>query len=600
MYKPFVSLAIVTLFSSCNVTAQEPLIQNVRARNITSLEGIWKYHVQMTGGNLQMNPIQKDKNDHIEYDYEGADDLGIPGVWNSQKEFLKYYEGEIWMKRDFDYNLPKGKRLFVYFGAVNYKSRVYINGQKIGEHKGGYTPFNFEITDKLQEQDDFIVVMADNRRYRDEVPTGNFDWWNYGGIYREIFLVEVPSTFIQDYHIQLAKGELNTIKGWVRLNGSKTQQDITLSIPEMNIKHTVKPDKEGRAEIEINVNEIEHWSPESPTLYDVEISCETDTIAEKIGFRTIETRGTEILLNKKPIFLRGICMHDENPLEIRRTNNHKDSKMLLDWAQELNCNFIRLAHYPHNEYTVRMADELGIMLWAEIPVYWQIRFDNEETLKNAKNQLQEMIDRDRNRASIILWSVANETNPGEARQAFLINLINQAKETDPTRLVSAALKKKKVPKDSYEQACEDPLMEYSDIIGLNEYIGWYPNQGLNGLPEDCQKVTWNIPDDKPLIISEFGGGCLAGFHADSTTRWSEEFQESLYKNTLNMLDKIPNLRGLTPWILVDFRSPKRKNTKYQHFWNRKGLVSNEGKKKKAFFLLQSYYKKKQTENVHSE
>ncbi|HYQ56656.1 MAG TPA: glycoside hydrolase family 2 TIM barrel-domain containing protein [Draconibacterium sp.] len=299
--------------------------------------------------------------------------------------------------------------------------------------------------------------------------------------------------------------------------------------------------------------------------------------------------GKQLLLNGEPIFLRGICLHDENPLRENRANSIEDAKLVLGWAKELECNFMRLAHYPHQENIVRLADKMGILLWEELPLYWGIQWENPEVLKKAKAQFTELINRDFNRASSIIWSIANETASVPSRNAFLGDLADYIRTIDDTRLISAAVKKDQeidgAPESVYTY--NDPLIGKLDIISFNEYLGWY-----GGFPDECRTKSFEMGYEKPVIVSEFGGGALKGFHGDSLTRWSEEFQEYLYKESINMFDKIEGLAGMTPWILVDFKSPLRQLHGVQDGWNRKGLISEKGEKKKAFFVLRDYYKTK--------
>jgi beta-glucuronidase len=295
-------------------------------------------------------------------------------------------------------------------------------------------------------------------------------------------------------------------------------------------------------------------------------------------------------VNGKPVFLRGISIHEENGIRGGRAYSKEDARMLLGWAKELGCNFVRLAHYPHNENMTRVADEMGIMVWSEVPVYWTIQWTNEQTYQNAKNQLTEMITRDKNKASVIIWSMANETPVTEDRTEFLKRQIETARSLDQVRFISAALERHTQPGTENTQVVEDPLQEYVDVIAFNQYIGWY-----DGLPGKCKTAVFDIKFDKPVIITEFGGGALQGYHGTKDDIWTEEFQEYLYEETLKMIDKIPQLRGVTPWILADFRSPRRVLTNIQDGWNRKGLISEVGEKKKAFYVLQEYYKTKEAE-----
>ncbi len=314
------------------------------------------------------------------------------------------------------------------------------------------------------------------------------------------------------------------------------------------------------------------------------MSSGSDKVHDSIGFRTIETRGTQILLNGKPIFLRGIAMHEEAPVRGGRAFSPEDAQTLLGWAKELGCNFVRLTHYPHSENMTRLADRMGIMVWSEIPVYWDIDWENPATLQNAESQLREMIARDHNRASVVLWSISNETPVKPARTAFLRQLADAARQQDSTRLITSAMNHvDEAGPDT--RALNDPLGEYLDVLGLNEYLGWY-----GGRPEDADRMQWKFAWDKPVIVSEFGAGAPYGRHGDADERWTEEYQASLYQHQISMLKKIPALAGMSPWVLMDFHSPRRLLPGTQDYFNRKGLVSNLGQHKQAFYVLQKFYR----------
>ena len=570
------------------------LIANTDGRKTISLDGQWKaiidpyesgfydYRYQPSANGFFKNAKPKSKSDLIEYDFDNSSSLKVPGDWNTQTDQLFFYEGTIWYKKSFDYERRPDTRLFVYFGAANYQADVYLNGQKLGQHEGGFTPFNFEITNLVKSTGNFLIVKVDNKRRRDAVPTLMTDWWNYGGLTRDVKLVETPATFVHDYIIQLEKGSRQRITGWVKLVGKKLNQRITVRIPEANISRSFTTDTSGSAVIDFNAN-LTLWSPENPKLYDVTIEGETDQVRDQIGFRSIETKGTDILLNGRPIFLRGVCIHEEAPVRGGRAYSPEDARRLLGWAKELGANFVRLAHYPHNEFMIREADRMGIMVWSEIPVYWTILWENPATFENARNQLTEMIARDKNRAAVVIWSVANETPLSDARLSFLKRLIEHARSQDPTRLMSAAMERHYT--DPKTQMIDDPLGEYLDVLGCNEYVGWY-----DGLPEKADGLEWKTKYQKPVVMSEFGGDALYGHHGDASERWTEEYQENLYQHQLGMFKRIPFLRGTAPWILTDFRSPRRPLPKIQDYWNRKGLISSSGEKKKAFYVMQQYYR----------
>jgi beta-glucuronidase len=197
-----------------------------------------------------------------------------------------------------------------------------------------------------------------------------------------------------------------------------------------------------------------------------------------------------------------------------------------------------------------------------------------------------MISRDKNRASVVIWSIGNETPLSDQRLEFMKTLALDTKEMDGSRLVSAALQ---MNHQEHSATLEDPLAEYLDIMSFNQYLGWYGDESFEEMPE--YKFIFNY--DKPVIISETGGGALASFHADENTRWSEEFQESLYKAQIKLWENhADRLSGVTPWLLVDFRSPKRPHPRFQQGWNRKGVISSNGQRKKAFYVLRDYYKMK--------
>jgi len=582
------------LATTVQARQQSPLITNVFGRNALSLDGRWqtiidpyengfydyRYQPRADGYFLDVKP--KSPADLVEYDFDSSPQIDVPGDWNSQDERLLFYEGTVWYRKTFDYPRKAGARLFVYFGAANYAADVYLNGRKLGRHEGGFTPFDFEVTPLMRERGNSLVVKVDNKRRRDAVPTLNTDWWNYGGLTREVRLVEVPGVFIRDYLVQLKKGSRDEVAGWVKLDGAAAGKTVTVELPEAGVRQTFKADAEGRAPVSFKAR-LSLWSPESPKLYQVRVSTDADSVTERIGFRSVETRGADILLNGRPVFLRGISIHEESPLRGGRAFNESDARMLLGWAKELGCNFVRLAHYPHNEHMTRLADELGLMVWSEIPVYWTILWENAETLENARGQLGENVTRDKNRASVILWSVANETPVGDARNRFLKSLIDHARALDPTRLVTAA--NERHYEGEHTQVVDDPLGEHLDVLGCNEYVGWY-----DGPPEKADRLTWKVTLEKPLVISEFGGDALYGHHGDKGQRWTEEYQRDIYEHQIAMLRRIPSLRGMSPWILTDFRSPRRPLPRIQDFYNRKGLISNRGERKQAFYVLQGFYR----------
>ena len=576
--------------------AEKNTIQHISSRKKTSLDGLWQVIIDPLENGLYNHSLKERKNgyfsnkkmeapdDLIEYDFDFGYQLNVPGDWNTQMEKLYYYEGTVWYKRSFKYHRSEAGRVKVYFEGVNYACKVYLNGKYLGDHIGGFTPFQFDVTDFLKE-DNFLILKVDNKRLKEGIPTVNFDWWNYGGITRSVWLLELNETYIQDYSIKLSPGRDDRIEGFVKIAGKQyANRPVKIRIHELGEVINTRSDENGFAQFEVMGN-IELWSPENPKLYDITISIEKETLADQIGFKTIEAVGTEIRLNGKPFFLKGISVHEEAPFGAGRVTGNEQCSILLNWAKELGCNYIRLAHYPHNEFMVREAEKLGLLIWSEIPVYWSVSYDNRKTYQNAENQLSEMINRDKNRVGIGLWSIANETPITSERLEFLKKLIHKARELDGSRLITAALNTQRG--NANEVVIDDPLGEYIDVIGINSYCGWYSRK-----PQQCRDMIWKNKFDKPMIMSEMGAGALQGLRGDKGQIWTEEYQAEVYRCNLEMIEKIDFLSGLSPWILVDFRSPRRNLRAIQNDYNRKGLISENGVKKEAFFVLQDFYSKK--------
>lgn len=581
-----------------SATAAPTLLVDVDHREATSLDGDWHYivdpyfrglysfhHEVLKDGYALDKEGPQTGNGFAEYSFAKSPTLKVPGDWNTQAERLYFYEGPLWYQRDFNFNPALNTRVFFHIGAANYKSILFVNGQRICEHEGGYTPFDCEVTAVLKAGRNFAVINVDNTRLADGIPTRETDWWNYGGLTRDVSLVTVPTSFIDDYELHLDRADHRTIKGYVHVVDAAPGTKVHVEIAELKVKADATVDAAGRAAVTLvpAAGALQVWGPGHPKLYRVALHAGADNLVDEMGFRTIEVQGTKILLNGKAVFLKGMSVHAEAPFRTGRAYSDADVKTLMDWAQELGCNYLRLAHYPHDQRMTREADKRGVMIWSEVPVYWAVHFEDPAVLAKAEQQLAEMIRRDRDKASVLLWSVANETPSTAARTTFLTTMANRARELDPERLITAALLVHGGP--NHTKVVDDPLGKALDVIGANEYIGWYEQT-----PEDAATTTWTIAYDKPLLMSEWGGAAKAGLHGGEHERWTEEYQALIYRNQLTMLNKIPQLRGMSPWILMDFRSPVRQLPGVQDGFNRKGLIAPDGTKKAAFFILQKAYK----------
>lgn len=511
----------------------------------------------------------------VDFSFDKWEKILTPSCWNLQKEQFFYYEGSAVYTRTFGYLNHGEARVFLKFGAVNYETKLFLNQKYLGMHQGGSTPFYVEVTGNLKETNRILVVV-NNTRKKSGVPNDNTDWFNYGGIYRDVELIRLPETFIKDFRICLLPGgNFQKIQVNFSVDGGSRSGDAVLDIPGLNLHAVISFNSgEGNAVFEVSP---ELWSPENPKLYEVTLSYQNDTVRDRVGFREIKAVGTEIFLNGKPVFLKGICYHEESVTNGKAISEAEIGENIL-LAKELNCNYIRLAHYPHSEKAAELADELGIMLWEEIPVYWAIEFENQETYHNAENQLTELMKRDQNRASVIIWSVGNENADTDARYRFMSSLALKVKTLDPTRLVSAACLV-----DHVNLQIADRLAEHLDVIGFNEYYGWYEPDFTK-----LVKIFENSKPVKPVIISEFGADARAGARGTVDDLGTEDCQLEIYRKQLATIAKIPYVKGISPWILYDFRCPRRLQ-ELQNYYNIKGLLSADKKyRKPAFYAFQNF------------
>jgi beta-glucuronidase len=572
-------------------------IENIRARSGTDLSGQWHYIVDRSRLGIKKRGMQRNfaqdrpATNHplLEYDWDTSPTMAIPGDWNSQVTEMAMYEGMVWYRRKLEAAPQPGKRYVLHFEAANYDTRVFLNGELLGRHRGGFTPFEFEVTGKLKPGSNSLVVSVDAAHGLDTIPAEDFDWQNYGGITRPVRLVEVPETFIRDYRVGLdAAGR---IAFSAALDGPDSAgAEVRFSLPELGRSWSAVADAEGRVSGTIPLpRKAARWSPEAPRLYTLSLAAGADSVTDRIGFRTIERRGNRLFLNGQPLTLLGVSIHEEAlGTKPTRVLDEAAARALLSEAKALGSNFVRLAHYPHTETMVRLADQMGLLVWSEIPVYWDIAFDSEATYAEASAMLRAMIARDMNRPSVVIWSVANETPINDTRNRFLQRLIAEARAADPSRLISAAMDK--MPEaggldDGNLILVNDPLAEHLDVLAINRYDGWYGPL----TPPEVPKVRWETRYDKPIILSEFGADALHGYRADPSVRWSEDYQAEIYRQYVAMTARIPNYAGMSPWILKDFRSPRRFHGRFQEYWNRKGLIDPEGRHKLAYDVLRTYY-----------
>jgi beta-glucuronidase len=547
------------------------LVDTLR-RPTQSLDGDWYLTLDLFDEGLRQNWFALDDTPPSQwatprdYEIEAGAMVPVPSCWTMLKPDWRYFEGAGWYTRSFDHAPgPPGERVVLQFGAAASDALVFLNGVHVGGHRGASTPFSIEVTPHLRSGANRLQVMVENRRRRDRVPMHHFDWFNHGGLYREVALLRLPAIFIRGVALGFTEGR---VFAEVTLSDA-VDGEARLAIPALEIEAAV-PIAGGIGRVGIP-GRPDLWCPGAPQLYDVEFRFGADLARERVGFRTVAVRGTDILLNGKGIFLRGVCVHEDD-LHLGKVSTEADARRRIAHAKELGANFLRLAHYPHHERVARLCDEAGLMLWAEIPVYWAIDFANPETYADAENQLLELIARDRNRASVVIWGVGNENADTDPRFRFMAGLAAVARLADPTRLISAACL---INRETF--AIQDRLADLLDVIGLNEYFGWYEPEVAN-----LRRLLANSDPGKPVIVSETGADAAVGHRGSGRVLFTEDWQAAFYRQQWAALMEAPFVRGLCAWLLYDFRS-ERRQTRFQRGFNRKGLIAEDKMTRKAAF-----------------
>lgn len=563
---------------------------DVSNRKSVSLDGTWYFAPDVFHSVVRSRWFDESKYDRndlpIPYDFsfDQWEEITVPGVWNNQNPEYTLYEGTGLYFKAFSYEKREHTKVYLRIGGANYETRIWLNKEYLGRHKGGFTPFIVDVTKQINETNR-ILIYVDNTRKGEQIPSLHYDWFNYGGIHRSVELYEMNEYTIKEFQIHLEKNQESYEFAYqVTAYGNK-ELGATIRIPELNLCHSINLVKEqdsiyrakGKIEIKKDVK-LELWSPKHPKLYQVELEYMEDRLTDCIGFRIIETQGANILLNGENIFLKGMCVHEESSVNLRSVSK-EDIIQLIQQAKELGCNFLRLTHYPHSEMVAKLTDEYGILLLEEIPVYWALEFENPKTFEDANNQLQELIKRDINRASVIIWSVGNENPDSDARYQFMKKLTATARALDQSRLIGASCL---IDLDAYK--IKDRLIEELDVIGINEYYGWYIRDF-----SILEKILNNSKIGKPLIITEMGADAVAGYYSKEKELYSEELQADIYKKQFEVLLQYPFIRGITPWILYDYRSMRRMSH-MQKGYNIKGVIDKDRKHKKlAYYEVQKVY-----------
>jgi beta-glucuronidase len=575
--------------------------QDNRFRETKELSGFWDF---------RLDPAERGVEQGWHDGFAPQRHIAVPCSWNEQFQDLKNYFGRAWYQARF--HLPRGwqgRRVWLRVGSANYWADVWLNGERAGGHAGGHLPFEFDVTRLVRPEDENVLVIRVNGelsletvpwgmvpdphlpRSAEQYPDINFDFFPYCGLHRPVILYTTPPAAIRDLSVHTTLNE----------PGASLHVAVRADLPEgARIPCALYPAGEGTAVVtgeatwatdgsfhcQLAVPDPRLWGPADPYLYTLHLDMIQDgqTCDEyqlPVGLRTVAVQGDQLLLNDRPIFLQGFGKHEDFPVVGRGFCLPVAVKdfALLRW---IGANSFRTAHYPHAEQVLQMADRQGLMVIAESPaVSLFFGRGTRQRLAVCKQQVEEMIARDRNHPSVIMWSVANEPD-SDVPQAvpFLKELADLCHKLDNTRPVTFASHK----------GVADEAIRYFDVMCLNRYYGWYSDPAQLELA--CQKLgdemdAMHQKFGKPLLLTEFGADALAGRHTDPPELFGEEFQVELVRRYLEVVRRKPYAVGAHVWTFADFRTAQtfRRVTGV----NYKGAFTRDRQPKMAAHMLRSLW-----------
>lgn len=578
------------------------------------LAGAWKFM-----------PDPGDKGETEGWHKAGFDDSGwhdhpVPGCWNVQKKEWLHYVGAAWYRTQFLAPASmEGNFNRLVFDGVDYVGEVWLNGEFMGMHSGGHVQWCLDVTDKIDfEGVNVLAVKVDNRRGYDTLPPfvregRPFGMWPYGGITRSAVIESGPHTTLCKLAVSTDHEGRIKAQGVIYNHGPwPASARVTVSLKELDGKRVAllaifNRDLDGvdlaALDMESQIEGVDVWSPAHPEnryLLEVEVATGAgwEIQAVEIGFRSFEFRGTEARLNGEKTFLRGINRHEDDP-DQGKVQTKEGIEQDIALIRELHADFVRTAHYPDDPRWLDACDRAGIMIETEIPLYqvgWGLKSlraaEKQELYRNAARQLIEMIERDRNHPSVVIWGIGDECfTLFPSIERLYRALYDVAKRFDPERPVTFAIF---VIPYGVTPALEISA-EVADVIFVNQYLGWYfrePGE-VDGLL-DRMHEKW---PDKPIMISEMGGGAVKGLEPGgrlypvgygNSRDFSEDFQLDIYRTQLPILKSKPYVVGIMPWVFADFRDDKRSSNPVPDM-NLKGLVTYDRQKKQAFGLVSDFF-----------
>jgi beta-glucuronidase len=570
-------------------------------RQVIDLSGFW---------DLRFDPEGQGEQSGWAEGFAAGRPVAVPASWNDQFEDGRDYLGPTWYQTRFD--LPWGwdvtrQRIVLRFGSVNYMAVVWLNGVRLGQHEGGHLPFEFDVTPHVKREGNLIVAHVEGGLAPDRVPPGNappdpqhmfmdqrenwppssFDFFPFCGVHRPVLLHVAAPDSISGLSITT---DIAGSTGQVRVQVERTGDDAVsarLYLKGHGADIAVEMPIAAKAEAVLTVPHVALWAPGSPNLYDLTVELARhgttfDRYQLPVGIRTIKVEGDALLLNGKPIYLKGFGRHEDFPITGRGLTPAVIVKdyALMDWV---GANSFRTTHYPYSEQMMDLADRLGFMVIDETPAVGLFFAPQglERRLQLCRQYTQELIDRDKNHPSVIMWSLANEPHSGHpAAKAFFRNLYDLAKSLDPSRPTTLV---------SYKGVQEESF-EFCDVLALNRYHGWYTDSGR--IEPGCLRLSEELDAmyekfHKPLILTEFGADTLPGHHAQPPEMFSEEYQADMLEQSIRVLRGKPYVVGEHVWNLCDFKTSQ--GVRRVGGMNLKGVFTRDRRPKLAAHRLRQLW-----------
>jgi beta-glucuronidase len=559
-------------------------------RHLIDLSGIWDF---------RFDPDDMGVEENWNKGFNNARPIAVPASWNDQFADDRDFLGPAWYQLKF--NKPSdwvSKIIVIRFGSVNYLSKVWLNGELVGNHEGGHLPFEYDISSKIKSEDNLLVVRVDGRLSEDHVPPRgrpmnypqtNFDFYPFCGIHRPVLLYAIPDKCLKDIAVRTSiKETTGVVEVMIEGDGlNNTSLNLSLKGFGTEVNNTLKIEQNTQ-KATLEVKNAKFWSTDSPNLYDLTIDIvKDDAIIDsyflKVGIRTIEVKGDKLLLNGKPVYLTGFGRHEDFPITGR---GYVPAVMIKDYSLMawIGANSFRTSHYPYSEQMMDLADRLGFLVIDEIPAVGLTFGKNviERHLELCNQYIEELIKRDKNHPSVIMWSLANEPQSSIKSREFFKTLYEKVKELDNTRPITIV----------HMMGVKDKAFEFSDVLCINRYYGWYMQPG--NIDKGCDILSKELDKlyeqhHKPIILSEFGAGSIPGSHSQPPEMFTEEYQAEFINKYIEVCRSKPFVVGEHVWNLCDFKTPQ--GIMRMGGVNYKGVFTRDRRPKMAAHIVKQLWKK---------